>query len=318
MTDKRATRAQHKRHTEAADWVFRNREPGRSAGDEAAFRQWLSRDPENCRAYDAAERLLGEAGTAIKSNPELRDFEVKPANLTKLVAGVVTALVAAVSLVALLDGPLYLQADRVARTDEMPIMTLSDGSRVQLNASSAIAFDYDEKHRSVRLLRGQAFFEVAKDQNRPFVVAAGDTHVTALGTAFDVRIGSSETNVTVTESTVRVETGDSGNNAVRVTEGQQVVVDRNSGSTAIRDVDRLVALAWRRRQLAVDNAPLSLVVEEMNRHFAGRIMLVGDDVAKRRVSGTIAVTNTNSALHFIEQVLSVKVTRIGPLVIIRG
>ncbi|OJF95687.1 FecR domain-containing protein [Pararhizobium antarcticum] len=57
--------------------------------------------------------------------------------------------------------PMHLQADIIAGTDEMPIVRLEDGSTVQLNASSAIALDFTETRRAVRLLRGQAYFEVA-------------------------------------------------------------------------------------------------------------------------------------------------------------
>lgn len=318
MTDKQALRARQRRHSEAADWVFRNREAGQTAEDAERFRNWLGRDAENCRAYEAAERLLGEARTAIQGDPALRDFEVKPAGLARPVAGIVATVVVATTLFFMADGPLHLEADMVAGSGEMPIVTLSDGSIMQLNASSAVAYDFDATRRTIRLLRGQAFFEVAKDRSRPFVVEAGDARVTALGTAFDVRIGAQDTDVTVTESTVLLEPGTGGQDGVRVTQGQQGTLDRSTGKAQVRDVDGIVALAWRRGQLAVDNAPLSLVVEEMNRHFAGRIMLVGNDVAHRRVSGTIAVADTGAALSFIEQALRLRVTRVGPLIVIRG
>lgn len=318
MTDKQALRARQRRHSEAADWVFRNRETGRTAEDEERFRHWLGRDAENCRAYEAAERLLGEARTAIQTDPALRSFEVKPASIAKPVAGTVLTLALATSLFFAADGPIYLEADIAAGSGEMPIVTLSDGSVMQLNASSAVAYDFDATRRTIRLLRGQAFFEVAKDRGRPFVVEAGDARVTALGTAFDVRIGRQDTDVTVTESTVLLEPADSEKEGVRVTEGQQGTLSRSSGQTNVREIDGLVALAWRRGQLAVDNAPLSLVVEEMNRHFAGRIVLMGDEVSRRRVSGTIAVSDTVAALSFIEQALRVKVSRVGPLIVIRG
>lgn len=318
MTDKRAMRAQHKRHKEAADWVFRNREPGQSAADKAAFQQWIAYDRENCRAYEAAERLLGDAHKAIKSDPNLRDFDVKPSNVAKPLAGTILSLALLGSLFFLMNGPLYLQADLMSGAGEMPVVTLSDGSTVQLNASSAVAYDYDNRRRTIRLLRGQAFFEVAKDSNRPFVVEVGDAQVTALGTAFDIRMGSDETDVTVTESTVLLAAGKVGHEGVRVTQGQQAVLNNTSGEADIRAVDGLMALAWRRGQLAVDNAPLSFVVEEMNRHFSGQIMLVGDGVATRRVSGVISVADTDAALSFIEQALQVKVTRVGPLIVIRG
>lgn len=75
----------------------------------------------------------------------------------------------------------------MAGVGEMPVVTLEDGSVVQLNAASAIAVEFTEKRRVIRLLRGEAFFQVAHGADRPFTVMAGTTSVTALGTAFDVR-----------------------------------------------------------------------------------------------------------------------------------
>ncbi len=318
MTEKRTMRAQRKRHSEAADWVFRNREATQSADDKALFQKWLERDPANQHAYTMAEKLLGDAQTAIKAGPALREHKIKPINRTKPVAGTILSLALAGSLFVLLDGPLYLEADLMSGAHDMPNMTLDDGSLIQINASSAVAFHYDDKQRTIRLLKGQAFFQVAKDSERPFVVEAGNARVTALGTAFDIRLGSDDTDVTVTESTVLLETTDKTQQATRVTQGQQAVLNRNSGKADIRDVDELTALAWKRGQLAVDNAPLSLVIEEMNRHFSGRIMLIGNNLSNRRVSGTIAVADTDAALSFIEQALQVKITRAGLLIMIHS
>ncbi|MNY63303.1 fec operon regulator FecR [compost metagenome] len=78
-----------------------------------------------------------------------------------------------------------------------------------------------------------------------------------------------------------------------------------------------MALSWRRGQITLDGAPLSYVVEEINRHFSGRILVAGSALANRRVSGTISVADTDAALSFVTQALGVKATRLGPLVVIR-
>ncbi len=315
MPGKRATQAQRKRHEEAAGWLLRNREAG---ADEAAFAAWLSRDPENRRAYEAAERLMGEARMAIASDPTLRDLKVKRRSAAKPIVGCILALVMAGALFVMLDGPMRLTADAMSGTGDMPVITLADGTSVQLNASSAIAHDFTDKGRVVRLLRGQAFFEVAPDAGRPFTVEAGDVRVTALGTAFDVRLGDTETDVTVTQHAVLVELADGKDTSLRVTEGEQAAYDHASRASTVKDKDSMLAAAWRRGQLVVDNAPLSYVVEEMRRHFAGQIVIAGSGLAGRRVSGTMAVTDTDAALAFLEQALGVTTNRIGPLIVIRN
>lgn len=317
MPGRRASRAQRKRHEDAAGWLLRNRETGQPAAEKAAFRAWLDEAPENRRAYEAAEQLMGEARTAIASDPALADFEVKPRSATKPVLGTLLTLAMAGTLFIALDGPMRLRADAMSGTGEMPVFTLADGSTVQLNASSAVAYDYTAGHRTVRLLRGQAYFEVARDATRPFTVEAGSTRVTALGTAFDVRLGDTETDVTVTHNAVLIALEGADQAPLRVTQGERAIYQRGTGTRQIGPSDGLTALAWRRGQLVVDNAPLSHVVEEMNRHFSGRIVIANGELARRRVSGTLAIADTNAILIHLEQALRVTTNRIGPLIIIR-
>ncbi|MFK4771629.1 FecR family protein [Rhizobium sp. ZW T2_16] len=318
MPAKRATDAQKKRNREAADWILRNGDPSQSPAEKARFEDWLDRDPENCRTYSSAERLLGgDARKAIQSDPALADIRVRPRSVAKPITTAVLVVMLATGAFFALDGPLRLQADMIAGASEMPVFTLEDGSEVQLNASSAIAVDFTDKRRTIRLLRGQAFFQVAHAPEWPFTVVAGSSSVTALGTAFDVRYGDADTGVTVTENAVQMEFEGGKASAIRVSQGEQAVYDYAKKDTIVSKVDGLVSLAWRRGQIAVDNVQLSHVVEEMNRHFEGHIVILDQLLAERRVSGTIRVAATDDALAFLTNVLGVKVTRLGPLVVIR-
>jgi transmembrane sensor len=317
MPVKGESRTQQRRNRDAADWLLRNGNRNQSSAEQARFREWLKHDPENCRTYRAAERLMGDARQAIQSDPALADIDIRPRSVAKPISAAIVLAGLATGAFFALDGPLRLQADMIAGTDEMPIRTLEDGSVVQLNASSAIAVDFSPERRVIRLLQGQAFFQVAHAPERPFTVVAGDTKVTALGTAFDVRYGKDDTEVTVTENAVQVDFVGQRPGTVRVAEGEQAVLDYEHKKAAISPVDALVALAWTRGQIAVDNAPLSYVVEEMNRHFYGRIVIAGPTLARRRVSGTMRVADTEGSLAFVTKVLGVKVTRLGPLIVIR-
>ncbi|UNK40956.1 FecR family protein (plasmid) [Shinella sp. H4-D48] len=316
MRSTRANQIQRKRNREATDWLLRNRDPGQSAEERAHFEDWM-KDPGNCRTYQVAEGLIGDARAAIQSDPALRNIRTEARSRAKPVLSCLLVMACAATAFFAFDGPMRLQADALSSVDDMPALTLEDGSVVQLNASSAIAVDFDGKRRTVRLLRGQAFFQVAPAPGRPFTVEAGDTRVTALGTAFDVRYGAHDTGVTVTEHTVLVEPGGAGSASMRVSEGEQATYDRASGTMNMRPVDDLTALAWQRGQLAVENAPLSYVIEEISRHFSGRIVLAGKGLSDRRVSGTITVSDTAAALSFLHQALGVKVMQVGPLVVIR-
>lgn len=318
MPGNRARDAQRKRNREAADWILRNSDPRQPAEEKLRFQTWLNADPENHQTYNTAEQLLGDAQTAIQSDFALSNIRIKPQSPVKPVVISLFFLAIAGATFLSLDGPMRMQADVVAGVDEMPVVTLEDGSTVQLNSSSAIAVDFTPERRVVRLLRGQAYFEIAHAPERPFSVDAGAARVTALGTAFDVRYSDTDLQVTVTKNAVMVEPEMDNPGSLQVEEGERALVDRRGGNTAVQRVDSAVALSWRRGQIAVENAPLFKVVEEMGRHFSGRIVIAGDVVANRRVSGTINVTDTDAALSFLRAALGVKTTRIGPLILIRS
>ncbi len=204
----------------------------------------------------------------------------------------------------------------MSSADEMPEVTLEDGSRVQLNAQSAIALDFTSERRTVRLLRGQAFFQVAPDANRPFSVSTEDALVTALGTAFDVRQSATDTRVAVTEHSVMVEFKTEGGIPVKLGEGEEMLHLNETGESTIRKTDAATALAWRQGRLTVDNVPLSYVIEEIQRHFRGRIVIGNEATARRIVSGTLSVSDTESALNFLRTALNIQTYRIGPVIVV--
>lgn len=317
MRSKDVTNTQRKRNREASDWLLRNSNPNLSQDERSKFEAWLDSDPENCRTYSAAERLMGDARQAIQSDPGLANIKVTSRSGAKPIVTTLVAAVLATGAFFAFDGPLRLKADVMAGSDEMPVITLEDGSEVQLNASSAISIDFTEQRRTVHLLRGQAFFRVVSAPGRPFTVEAGETSVTALGTAFDVRYGNTETDVTVTEHAVQIDTVGNASRSIEVDHDEQAVYDHATKETRVSPVDGLVALAWKRGQIAVDNAPLSAVVDEMNRHFGGHIVITSSTLADRRVSGTIKVADTDDALAFVKKALGVKAIRLGPLIFLR-
>lgn len=309
------SRALRKCHEEAADWVLREQEGRLDVTGLSDRDAWLAAAPENRRAFEAAKRLMGDAGRAISSAPDLRDFDYRPRRAGPLI-GALAALAIGGSLFLWFDGPMRLRADRIAATNELPVITLEDGSVMQLNASSAVAYDFTGNHRVVTLLRGQAYFEVAPDTARPFTVVAGEAQVTALGTAFDVRLGVGDLGVTVTEHAVRLQVEGADSLGTEIQEGELGIWVPQLRSVNVTPSDSTAALAWRQGQLVLDNAPLSYVVEEMGRHFGGKITITSQEVADRRVSGTLNIADTSSTIGFLEQALDVRVFWAGPVILI--
>lgn len=125
------------------------------------------------------------------------------------------------------------------------------------------------------------------------------------------------TDITVTHSAVLAAFVDARQAPLRISQGEQAEFDHTTGQSALRPSDVLTAPAWRRGQLVVDNAPLAFVVEELNRNFAGRIVIVGRELSQRGVSGTLSVSDTQASLDYLEQALRLKVNKPGPLVVVR-
>ncbi|MEO9902113.1 FecR family protein [Nisaea sp.] len=316
MQKRRLTRTERKRHLEVADWLLRNRSGAGTADDRQAFVTWLDQAPENRAAYEAAERVMGEASLAIKSDPALETFRAVPARHGRKAAGIVGLLALCAFLFTFFDGRVYFEADAISGPGEVREIALEDGSKVLLNASSAIVYDYSDSRRTLRLLRGQAHFDVARDPGRPFTVEVGDVRVTALGTAFDIRKGKKATSIAVLHNAVMLETPSDPGLRIRLDEGELVSQSASGRFGGISKVDPASVLAWRRGQLVVDNADLAQVAEEIERRFYGHVLFADRSLGDRKVSGTLVVSETDAALNFLEQALGVKSIKAGPLIVL--
>lgn len=312
-------RAQRKRREKAIDLHLRMQDPDQSEVAQHALDAWVARSPQNAEAYEEVRALMGEARSAILSDPKLTAIKPKKRSSTRTRTAVIAVAVGtATTAFFALDGPIRMQADVMSGVGETPTITLADGSTMQLNSNSAVSFEFNEHERIVHLLRGEAYFAVARDGKRPFAVETIGAKTRALGTAFNVRLSGNQTQVVVTEHAVEVASMMAETPKVRVDAGQSVVCCTNGRAGKIRAVDPTIALAWRRGQLVVDNATLEAVIDEIRRHFAGSIIIASNELAQRRVSGTFAITDPEKALDLIGASLGITITRLGPVVIVRG
>jgi len=314
-----SARDQRRRHEQAIDFLLRIQDADQQETAQRELEAWVASDAANARAYEEARTLLGDARSAILADPKLSALKPKRRTSTgrKATALALTIGTATAAFLAF-DGPMRLHADDMSGTGEMPTITLADGSTMQLNANSAVSYEFSGTARIVHLLRGEAYFEVARDPQRAFVVEANGAHTTALGTAFNVRLTEAAADIVVTEHAVEVTSAGPSASAVRVEAGQEVACCTDGKVGTVRPVDTAAALAWRRGQLVVDNARLEDVVTEIRRHYSGRIVITSDDIAQRRVSGTFTVSDPDAALELLSQSLGLTITRLGPLVLIRG
>jgi transmembrane sensor len=203
------------------------------------------------------------------------------------------------------DLSVVLRSDYSAGTGETKLVTLEDGSRVQLNAQSAIAVRYGASQRRLVLLEGEAWFDVASDPARPFAVEAAGGTVTALGTAFDVALEKTGARVTVTKHRVAVS---SGGQTVIVGEGQQSGFGPNSAARPPAAVNAGWITAWRRGKLIVENEPLESVITALGRYHHGFVACLYSAICARRVTGVFGTDDPLESLTEIETSLGLRAT----------
>ena len=199
-----------------------------------------------------------------------------------------------------------------AETGQYLAVTLDDGSVVELNTNTEVEVLFSDSARNVNLLRGEAFFTVASDSQRPFTVSVGGGKVRAVGTAFNIYRSSEQIAiVSVTEGIVRVE--EAGGTSVSTARSQlltideAIVIDRVRGLSR-SDVHNEQVTAWRRGQLLFDNTTISEAVEMLNRYLRKKVILA-DDVSKNtRISGTFSSRQKRETLTGVAQALGLELT----------
>jgi transmembrane sensor len=300
---------------EAARWITERDAGLLTPEDERALAAWLNADPLHAAGYARLARSWSEMGSApvkaaIRRRSKVLRFRL-PARPRQWLGGAVAACLALAIVGKVQDWPTRLRADAMTATGERRAVPLADGSIVLLNTGSAITIDFSGDQRVIHLLRGEAAFTVAADRTRPFTVEAGDGATTALGTRFIVRHDGTDTDVTVTEHSVRIawpaQTASASQTAI-VKEAQAARYGAN-GLVTPHKVDVDAAAAWTRGRLIFVDRPLGEVVAELNRYHPGYIRVVGGDLAQRRFSGVFPVDDPMGAINTIQRSLGISSTR---------
>ncbi|ATE66873.1 FecR family protein [Rhizorhabdus dicambivorans] len=279
-------------HEAAAYWYARMSSDVKLPDDQAAFDGWISQRPEHAEAY--AEACATAASfAALTGHPEVEALRVEALLLEEqrrrpLLArigsmGTAAGLMAAAAafLFYLLSVPTETGVWQTAPGQTRQI-ALSDGSTVVLGSDSRLEIRFRRTGRDLEIGRGQAYFDVAHDSTRPFVVAADGRRVTALGTAFDVRSYPNDTTVTLVRGRVEIAREDGSREALLMP-GQQFRAA--SGGTSVRDVDGVAETSWRVGRLEFQNISLVDAVTEFNRSAPQSIVIADTRLADLRLSG---------------------------------
>ncbi len=348
---------------QAAQWWTLLHSEGVTAADHREFGEWVARSPERVEAYLEMTRLMEALESGKASWPatpahvliaEARAAASEPvrlprgadgrvdesARVTSSVSGpqrraIARRLRVALSVAAVLAGVIIgvawflmpVVSQYTTRFGEQRSILLEDGSRVTLNTASQIDVQLKRDKRTVRLLAGEALFEVAHDPARPFEVHAGTTVLRAVGTEFNVDLREKKTTVTVLEGRVAVlpdrvpvnrsqasaaqgsasEEGSADVEPLILGAAERLVITPAGFSARERVENLAAATAWTQRQLVFEHEPLSEVTEEFNRYSRQRIVIATPELARQEVTGVIQSGDPASFLSFLSGVPGVEI-----------
>lgn len=191
---------------------------------------------------------------------------------------------------------------------------LEDGTRISLNSDTAIETRYSAHERRVVLLRGEAFFDVAKNPQRPFIVDNNGLKAHALGTHYSVRAGdgSLPQEVQVEEGEVEVKTT---SGTARLGAGDVVTMDSDGAIVRSRQ-DVTNNTAWREGKLVFSGQSLRQVLQILAQYRHGKILVLDDEASRLSVSGIFDLHDTDQALRILESNLPVSVTKLAGMVVL--
>lgn len=208
-------------------------------------------------------------------------------------------------------------ADYRTGIGERRLVTLEDGSSLHLNTDTAVNIAFSADRRDLHLLKGEAAFTVASDPARPFVVKSGTVLTQALGTAFAMRRHAGVITVTVIEHQVQL--GVPSESALRdltVHEGEQVRYSADEGFSPVRRIDVGKETAWQRDKVIFDAQPLAEVVEELNRHRHGHIIILNPALRALKVTGLFEVAEPDAALRMIQHTIPIHHTSLSSYLVL--
>jgi transmembrane sensor len=298
----------------AAAYFSHFRSADATAEDYLAFEHWHARDEAHRIAWAKVEKVWEGAGQ-LRADPRILGLRERALAHRRPPRDWRRPLAAAAAIGALMIGGLAWRHHQsapvaVAQVEGRTLSTgvgqqasfrMADGSAITINTGSTLTVSESDTQRSTHIKQGEAFFEVAKNPRKPFVVEAHGVTVTALGTAFAVRDLGDGVRVTLAHGSVRVDmpaTGGRPAQSAMLTPDRELFWRDGHYRTARVDIDR--QLGWRQGMISFDRTPLDQAVAEINRYSPQEIVIASPALARRPISGSFRIGVTRGFLQSLE------------------
>ncbi len=283
----------------AAAWIVRHERGGWNTQDQAEFDLWLNEAAGHRIAYLRLTDVWSRAGRlkALSQSPRNR-FSLGQGGIFKPLARIAFLFVLAAGLGAV--GYAYFTRTADARyatgIGEREIISLADGSRIELNTQTVLRLGNEGGKRIARLERGQAYFEIRHDAAHPFTVLTSQHRITDIGTKFEVRNDTGKVQVTLFEGSAQFESDDANilrQNAI-LKPGDVAVATAASMRITHKPPQNLMSeLGWRHGVVIFDHTTLADAAREFNRYNRKKLVVTDPSVARLKIGGTFQTTNTN-------------------------
>lgn len=322
---------------EAADWLAKLDRGHLTDDERKAFAQWLAEDQGNKEAIQEGAAFwygLNEPLSKLKLQ-HIATASRRPTwseALARIFSHFRMPAYAGVGMLFVCIALFYFTPESLmeeqgyyaTQVGETRIIQLQDGSEIHLNTNSIIETMFSNKDRAVHLLSGEAIFDVAHDEKRPFKVYVADDVIRAVGTRFAVRLRPDKVSVTVTEGRVALEKmlepdemkNDnqaeimlSESTPIIVNQGEGADIDHEAGSAKQLVSERDVAerLSWAQGQLVFYNKELQFVIDEVARYTRVDITISDETSKIQKITGILPLGDVKLMLEGLEAALGVKV-----------
>ena len=320
----------------ASQWAAKEDLRPLAIGEEEALELWLQQDVRHLGAYSRAKAALIRAeniashvnrGDLIEGANNQRSFAPVTATVPQpddyaterhriarrqlLLGGIAAATLGVI-------GTAWITSDRLLVTGhqyetahgEIRVIPLEDGSVLTLNTASKVQVSLGEKRRDIRLIAGEAFFKVAKDHSRPFIVNTGERLVQAVGTAFSVRSFDDAVRVRVREGRIRYDRLNpvAGGAPLFANANMEIVDRRGEKTPSIRAMDAAEleqSLAWLEANLSFNETSLQEAALEFRR-YSDMPILLAPGVDHMRITGRYPASDPAGFAEAAAQVLDLR------------
>lgn len=308
---------------QAAAWLERRDRADWSERDQAELDSWLAESTENYLFYHRVEsawarsqRLVVLRHSGQQANTERTKAWRRPVLATAAAAFAILAVLGAGGALLFLSPEKHTFATPVGGHE---IVTLKDGSSIELNTDTVVRTDIGVDHRLAFIEKGEAYFKIAHDAGHPFIVTADNSKITVLGTKFSVRDEPNRVEVKLIDGKVWF-TSDNGKSPAKsalMTPGDIVVATADTLSVEKRAPAALAdELSWRRGLLVFHHASLADAASEYNRYSERKIIIADAAAARMTVSGSLPANDAREFLVIAKKFFGLRVQTYGDEVVI--